>query len=230
MNLNEPLTQLGMVDREVATRTVDGREAKATVLRQTYDAPIDDVWAACTTADRIGRWLTPVSGDLRLGGRYQLQGNAGGVVETCEPPHLLGVTWEYGGDVTWVEVRLSPAEHGGTHFELRHIAHVDEERWAEFGPGAVGIGWDMALFGLSLHLSGNEMSGPEEAAAWTASDDGRLFMGTSGERWHDAHLATGEDPEKVRACADRTIAAYTAQPPARDGNAGGAAGAGAERA
>ncbi len=212
--MNDPLAQLDRVDRQVGTRTVDGREARTTVLRQTYDATIDDVWEACTTAERIGRWLTPVSGDLRLGGRYQLQGNAEGVVERCEPPRLLAVTWEYGGEVTWVEVRLSPTDHGQTLFELEHTAHVDEQRWAEFGPGAVGVGWDMALLGLSLHLSGNEMSGPEAAMAWMVSEEGRQFMTTSGEQWHDAHLATGEDPEKVRACADRTIAAYTAPPPA----------------
>lgn len=212
--MNDPLAQLDRVDRQVGTRTVDGREARTTVLRQTYDATIDDVWEACTTAERIARWLTPVSGDLRLGGRYQLQGNAEGVVERCEPPRLLGVTWEYGGEVTWVEVRLSPTDHGQTLLELEHTAHVDEQRWAEFGPGAVGIGWDMALLGLSLHLSGNEMSGPEAAMAWMVSEEGRQFMTTSGEQWHDAHLATGEDPVTVRACADRTIAAYTAPPPA----------------
>ena len=30
--------------------------------------------------ERIPRWFLPVSGDLRLGGRYQLEGNAGGEV------------------------------------------------------------------------------------------------------------------------------------------------------
>jgi uncharacterized protein YndB with AHSA1/START domain len=210
----DQLAQLDTVDRQVGTRVVDGREARTTVLRRTYDTTIDDLWNACTNPDRIARWLTPVSGDLRLGGRFQLQGNAGGVVERCEPPRLLAVTWESGGDVTWVEVRLSPADHGRALFELQHIAHVDQPRWEEFGPGAVGVGWDMALLGLSLHLSGEEIAGPEAAAAWVASEEGRQFMGSSGERWHDAHLASGEDPAKVRASADRTITAYTGQPPA----------------
>lgn len=211
--MNDTRTQIDSVDRTVGTRTVDGMEARTVLVRQTYDAAIDDVWDACTSAERIARWLTPVSGDLRLGGRYQLEGNAGGVVERCEPPRLLAVTWEYAGDVSWVEVRLAPAEHGQTVFELEHTARADQDRWEEFGPGAVGIGWDMALFGLSLHLAGNEMSGPEEAAAWMVSDDGRGFMVASGERWHDAHLASGEDAAKVRAAAERTITAYTAPPP-----------------
>ena len=60
-------------------------------------APIEDVWDACTTAERIGRWLMPVSGDLRrLGGKYQLEGNAGGEIVSCEPPRLLRVTWALG--------------------------------------------------------------------------------------------------------------------------------------
>ena len=32
---------------------------------------------------------SPISGDLRLGGRYQLQGNAGGEILVCEPPQHL---------------------------------------------------------------------------------------------------------------------------------------------
>ncbi len=47
--------------------------------------------------------------------------------------------------MSWIELRLTPVEDGGTRFELEHIAHVDDERWAEFGPGAVGVGWDTGL-------------------------------------------------------------------------------------
>jgi hypothetical protein len=37
---------------------------------------------------------------------------------------------------------------------LEHIAHKDgigEEHLKQFGPGAVGIGWDLALHGLARH-------------------------------------------------------------------------------
>ena len=47
------------------------------------------LWDACTNAERIPRWFLPVSGDLRLGGRYQLEGNAGGTIERCDPPRSL---------------------------------------------------------------------------------------------------------------------------------------------
>jgi hypothetical protein len=89
---------------------------------------------------------------------------------------------------------------------------VDAERWAEFGPGAVGIGWDMMLLGLFLHLTGGGLEDPEEAAAWTVSEEGRAFMTDSGERWYAAQVADGDDEDAARSAADRTIAAYTAVP------------------
>jgi hypothetical protein len=39
-----------------------------------YPASQSDLWDAVTNADRIPRWFLPVSGDLRLGGHYQLEG------------------------------------------------------------------------------------------------------------------------------------------------------------
>lgn len=38
------------------------------------------MWDACTDPERIPRWFLPISGDLRLNGRYQLEGNAGGAI------------------------------------------------------------------------------------------------------------------------------------------------------
>ena len=40
-----------------------------------------------------------------------------------------------------------------TRLTLEHIAHEDEEGlkfWDQFGPGAVGVGWDLALLGLAV--------------------------------------------------------------------------------
>lgn len=54
--------------------------------------------------------------------------------------------------MSWIELRLSEAPGGGTRFELEHTAHVDDH-WAKFGPGAVGIGWDLVLLSLSLHVA-----------------------------------------------------------------------------
>ena len=72
--------QIDAVERGVETTQRDGEEVRVQRLAQVYPATIDDVWDAVTSADRIPRWFLPISGDLRLGGRYQLEQNAGGEV------------------------------------------------------------------------------------------------------------------------------------------------------
>src|SRR5437588_687924 len=141
--------QISAVERRVGSRVLDAGQARVVTITQTYDAEVEDVWDAVTDAERIPRWFLPVTGDLRLGGRYQFEGQAGGLIQRCDPPTAFDATWEYGGDVSWIEVRLS-AVGGGTQLQLEHIAHVDDERWVEFGPGAVGVGWDLAIMGPAI--------------------------------------------------------------------------------
>jgi uncharacterized protein YndB with AHSA1/START domain len=192
---------------------LEAGEARTVTVSRSFDSPVDDVWDACTNPDRIGRWFLPVSGDLQLGGRYRLEGNASGTIERCDPPNGFAATWEYGGEVSWIELRLSAEPQGATRFELDHIAHVDDTRWDEYGPGAVGVGWDLGLVGLFMHLSTGETVDPEAVAAWTTSDDGRRFMTLSSAGWRDASVAAGTDEAHARAAA-RTTAFYTAAPDA----------------
>jgi uncharacterized protein YndB with AHSA1/START domain len=205
--------QIDAVQRQVGNRMLDEGEARVVTISQTYDATIDDVWDACTNPERIPRWFLPVSGDLRLHGRFHLQDNASGTIERCDPPKSFGATWEYGGEVSWIDVRLSPEPNGETRLELEHIAHVDDQRWAEFGPGAVGVGWDLAFMGLALYLSSGTSVDPNESAAWSASDQGKQFMSLSSQRWRDASIAAGTSPADAQAAADRTTAAYTGTAP-----------------
>jgi uncharacterized protein YndB with AHSA1/START domain len=201
--------------REVRTGSRDGAPTKIAIARRTYPVSQADLWDALTNPERIPRWFLPVSGELKVGGRYQLEGNAGGTIERCDPPESFFVTWEFGGQVSWVEVRLTALEDGGTartRLEIEHIAHVGDDMWAQFGPGAVGIGWDSILLGLSQHLSGSPAVTPENSAAWVASGEGKRFMTLSGERWRDAHVASGADEAEARGMAERTIAAYTTPP------------------
>ncbi|WP_338017672.1 SRPBCC family protein [Streptomyces adustus] len=130
--------RINAVRRQVGKRDFKAGEARVVVVSQTYDAPLDDVRDACTDPERIPRWFPPVEGELPPGGHYQLQGNAGGTVERCDPPKSFLATWEFGGEVSWIELRLAPQGEDATRFELEHIAHVDDTKWAEFGPGAVG--------------------------------------------------------------------------------------------
>ena len=204
--------QISAVRRTVGKRVLEAGEARVVTVSQVYPADLDDLWDACTSAERIPRWFLPESGELRLGGRYQLQGNAGGVVERCDPPKSFAATWEYGGEVSWIEVRLTP-EGDGTRFELEHVAHVDDERWAEFGPGAVGIGWDLGLVGLAGHLTDPATAfDPADGMTWMLSPEGKQFVTAASEDWYRASVESGEDEPAARAAADRSTAAYTAAP------------------
>jgi hypothetical protein len=80
----------------------------------------------------------------------------------------------------------------------------------EYGPGAVGVGWDGAMLGLAMHLADPAAPMDTEAvAAWAASDDGKLFYRLSSDSWAEAAIANGTDPAAARERADRTYAFYT---------------------
>jgi uncharacterized protein YndB with AHSA1/START domain len=185
-------------------------------LLRIFPAELTDVWDACTNPERIPHWFLPVSGELREGGRYRLEGNAGGTVTRCDAPHGFAATWEFGDDTSWVELRLESEGDERTRFKLEHIAYVDE-RWAQFGPGAVGIGWEGALIGLYLYLTTRQAVDRVEMAKWTASDEGRRFLALSSGAWCEADMVHGSDPAEARAAADRTTAFYTGMPPADAG-------------
>ncbi|MDX6371820.1 MAG: hypothetical protein QOD98_808 [Nocardioidaceae bacterium] len=183
------------------------REVTGTDLRLTrrYAEGPDEVWSALTEADRIGRWLAPVTGDLTLGGRYQVEGNAGGEITDCDPPRSFAATWEFGGHVGRIVVTLGDSEGGGTLLELVHHLPSPPDHWEEFGPGAVGIGWEMGLMGLGLHLAdpAAPRPAPEELPDLTG------MMRDCGDAWGRAAVDGGADPEWARASADRCVAAYT---------------------
>jgi len=204
--------QIGAVTRKVETRLHEGQPARVVAAARTYDTTVDDLWDAVTNKDRIPRWFLPVSGDLRLGGRYQLQGNAGGTITRCEPPRAVAMTWEFGGEVTWLEVTLEATPHGRSLLRLEHVARVPDPRWNEFGPGAVGVGWDTALLGLGRYLDTGIAVDPREGMAWLGSENGREFVRHSSDDWCRASIDAGTDAAAARAAAARTTAAYTGVP------------------
>ena len=198
--------------RRVENREHLGKPALVGVAIRIYDTTVDDLWEAITTPERLARWFLPVEGDLKLGGRYQLKGNAGGTITRCDPPEALDLTWEFGGGTSWVNLRLAP-DGQKARLTLEHIAHKDgigEEHLKQYGPGATGVGWDLGLHGLKRHLANPEVAiDPAAFEAWTLSTEGKAFIRTSGEAWGAAHVASGANPDEARAQAERTIAFYT---------------------
>ncbi|MCY3817902.1 MAG: SRPBCC family protein [Gammaproteobacteria bacterium] len=187
----------------------DGNLAHAVTLVRSYSTTIEDLWDAVTNAERLPRWFLPISGDLEPGGRYELEGNASGVITGCEPPTHLAITWEFGGDVSWLDIRLSRDDAGVTHLALTHTA-LDSEHWAEYGPGAVGVGWELAALGLSLYLAQPTAPKPDEAT-FSASREGKSFIAGSSEGWGEAAVASGMTPDAARVACDRTTAFYTGE-------------------
>ncbi|MEU0029192.1 SRPBCC family protein [Streptomyces sp. NPDC006335] len=208
--MSEIADAINRMHRRVGTRQVESGEARTVLLRRTYDAEIADVWDAVTSAERIARWFMPVTGELKVGGRYQLEGNAGGEILECVEPERLRVSWLYGPDPGFseVEVRLTPEQGERTVLELEHVAVVPDDFWDQFGPGAVGVGWDLGLYGLALHLAGGGL-GKEEAATWHTTPEGSAFITGSGEGWGEAYAASGADRETATRTAAATIAFYT---------------------
>ena len=201
---------LGAVERSVSSPEREGQPARAVTLSRSYETTVEDLWDAATSGERIPRWFLPISGELKLGGRFQLEGNAGGAITACEPPSRFTLTWEFGGDVSWVEVRVADAGAGRARLTLTHTASLSDH-WDTFGPGAVGVGWEMALLGLALHIAQPDAPKPDEAA-FAASVDGKALITGSSEGWEQAAVAAGADPADAHAAATRTTAFYTGEP------------------
>ena len=167
-----------------------GPDDVGVLLRRNYDASVEDVWDAITDPERMKRWFMPISGDLRPGGNFQLEGNAGGDILECEPPRRLKVT--FGGPTSVVELRLAAAGEE-TVLELEHTVPL---AIAQSVAGAlfVGPGWDGALVGLDLYVRGEA---PEDPVAAASSPEVIALNKESIGFWAEAARAGGASEEEV---------------------------------
>lgn len=156
------------------------------VVRRHYKADREDVWDAITTPERLVRWFLPISGDLREGGRYQLEGNAGGEVVRCDRPREIGLTWEMGGGVTEVVVRLEE-DGDSTVLTLSH-SPVPGELIPNASPAVwgLGAGWEMGLGALEEFLTGDLPEGAAKDWVATASPEDLAAAGAQAQRISDA--------------------------------------------
>lgn len=205
----DPAARAGLTRREVRSGERNGEPTRIVVAERAYRTARTDLWDALTNPERLPRWFLPISGDLVPGGSYQLEGNAGGTVEECHAPERFAVTWEFGGGLSWLAVQLRDAGPE-TVLELCHEAPIDDH-WKRFGPGAVGIGWDLSLVGLGLHVGTGRQLDPAEFEAWTVSPAGKEFVRSASAGWGEADIAGGEDPELAGTRAEQSRAFFTGE-------------------
>ncbi len=117
--------------------TADGHDL---ILRRTFRAPIEDVWASVTESERTARWFGAWEGDagpgqmIKMQMAYEDQAPWFDVrIDVCDPPRRLALSTT-GESGSWrLEVLLS---HADGQTELRFVHHLDTtEQIGEMGPG-----------------------------------------------------------------------------------------------
>jgi uncharacterized protein YndB with AHSA1/START domain len=141
-------------DPELRHRTIAAGNARVAVFTRTYETPIEDLWDACTNPERLRRWYTPVTGDLRVGGSFQQVNMGTGTILVCDAPRMLKVS--LGGGADEIELRLSPGpgDHTTT-LELQHATTFDTHTIGGQTYDAIfcmGGGYYPRLLALDQHL------------------------------------------------------------------------------
>jgi uncharacterized protein YndB with AHSA1/START domain len=128
-------------------------DALQVVFTRRYRAPVEKVWAALTTPERLADWFATAKVDLRAGGSISLDWNGENQgtyeITVCDPPRSLAWVWPLGGRDTLVRFDLAP-DAGGTQLTLTHSG-LDPHG----GPGSgVRAGWHAHLEGLPEAIEG----------------------------------------------------------------------------
>jgi uncharacterized protein YndB with AHSA1/START domain len=142
---------------ELRHRTIGAGEARVAVFSRVYDTTVEDLWEACTDPERLARWYTTVTGDLRVGGMFDQVNMGGGVIAVCDAPsHLKLVLGQGGADE--IEVRIAPGPQDGTAtLEVQHATTLDRHEIGGQMYDAVfcmGGGYYPRLLALDLLLRG----------------------------------------------------------------------------
>ena len=109
---------------ELHHRDLESGPARVAVFTRTYPTTVEDLWDACTDPARLSRWYTTVTGDLRLGGRFEQANMGAGTVVRCEAPHRLTVSLGGGADEIDVTVTAGP-EDGTAQLQIAHATTID---------------------------------------------------------------------------------------------------------
>lgn len=153
-------------------------------VEQWYDTDIDDLWEACTSPERLARWLAEVSGDLREGGTvhavFTSTWSGPLIVEVCDPPHRLLLREGPGTEEAQIEAWLTA---DGPRTRL-----VVEQRGLPLdGLRAHGAGWHAHLDDLGRSLT---IDGPVHVHGWSAEAPAPAWRA----RWNELAPSYGDEP------------------------------------
>lgn len=143
-------------------RTLD--ETRGAVrVEDLYDTDIENLWQACTTPERLARWIARVEGDLRVGGTIQAVFTSSWTgparIEVCDAPRHLLLRTEPATDAEGqIEAWLTEE---GSKTRL-----VVEERGLPIGKLPFhASGWQVHLEDLGRSL---DVDGPVHPEGWTS--------------------------------------------------------------
>lgn len=134
------------------------------VWRREYPDPVEDVWAAITESERLGRWIGTWTGEARVGGTvaFTMTGevDAGGevaepmdvTITACEPPRHLAVDMP-GEDPerAWhLDLTVSATESGAVLLFAQRLVEGIPRKDLESG-------WNWYLDRLTASLRGTPM-------------------------------------------------------------------------
>lgn len=189
--------------RKVEADCKDKQGTYAAISYSFYNTKIDDLWEALSSKERIPRWFTHVEGDLKIGGTFQIKDNASGTILQCQAPNSLSFTWEFAKDVSWVDLALTSTGENNCQLRLQHQALAQGTHFSTYGPGATGIGWDLALVSLLHYIHTQETLNEDEILASSSYKD---FVSLAAKEWGNAAINAGFDQEssqtQVKACEE----------------------------
>jgi uncharacterized protein YndB with AHSA1/START domain len=132
-------------------------------VEDVYDTDIGDLWQACTSPERLARWIARVEGDLQVGGTVDAVFTSTWIgpirIEVCEAPHHLLLTTEPGtDDEGQIEVWLTEA---GSRTRLV----VEERGLPTTHLPFYASGWRVHLEDLGRSL---QVGGPVHPQGWSS--------------------------------------------------------------